>query len=71
MILLSAVRKHVFPASARFENMCFLATDEEKLCFALGRKKIMPQIAVCHPWLRLGLQFSCDLCHFLFLRPIG
>ena len=37
------------PATARFKNTCFLATDEEKSCFALGRKKRMPQIAVCHP----------------------
>ena len=34
-----------FTATAQIENTCFLATDEEKLCFVLGRKK-MPQIAV-------------------------
>ena len=57
-----------FPAVAKFENTCFLATDEEKLSFVLGRKKRMPQIAVCHPRLRLGLQIACDLDHSLFLR---
>ena len=29
----------------------------------------MAHIAVCYPRLRLGLQFTCNLGHSLFLRP--
>ena len=50
-------------------HTCFLATDEEKLCFALDHKNRMPQVAVCHLRLCLELQFTCSLGHFLFLRP--
>ena len=32
-----------FPAAARFKNTCFIATDEEKLCFPSAVKKKFPR----------------------------
>ena len=43
-----------FPAVARPAKTCFLATVAEKSYTKLGHKKIMTQIAVYHPRLRLG-----------------
>ena len=65
-----------FSATARFENTCFIAIDEEKLCFALGRKKRIPLIAICHPpsFFNLYYNYVVFILYFSFwlkIQPIG
>ena len=66
-------RKHVFPnhgAIRKYVFSCRWSTAVEKKFYTtLGHKQRMPQIAVCHPRLRIGLQFTCDLGNSLSLRP--
>ena len=66
-IFLSAVRKHVFPGRDAIRKCVFFCHWRRKIMFC--HKKRIPQIAVFHPRLCLGLQFTCDLGHSLLLQP--